>query len=379
MPYDNWRMRLDVAKRHSTVAERRKAIAALKINFSQPTEDDEGYYRKPITVKDPSGNGHNIVTGWIPVSYFMHDGKLVGIIGKGNDARDMTDDEVGDEQLWSYVVSNPVPYEWYQAVVEHGEPWPDQPAGKNTAIVEALETTYPSRDPEHDPPLDPIERIIGRTDNLPPEVDPVAEHKESIENAIGAAKGLKVETAEDAARVAGAANIIRDRRLAAEKVAKARVEPLHAAYVAERDKWTPMVKRAKDEEDALRRMVNLFEIAERKRIAKEQADALERQRAIEEANQRAADRAIAAAEPEPPPVVEEVAIPKAPEPVKPTYGNYRPPAKPLKKFAVIVDDVAVYRYFSDMPVMIDFLQKLATTEVRNGIEVPGTTVREGTE
>lgn len=370
MSYDNWRARLAIAEKYKTVAERRKAVAALKINFSQPGEADCGYYRKPITEKDPSGNGLNIIKGWIPVSYFMHGDKLVGIIGAGDDARDMTDDEVGDEQLWSYVVSHPISYETYRAVVDNGEPWPDQPVGKNTSIIETLETAYPS-------PENP--RVIERTDNLPPEVDPLVEHKEGIDNAIGAARDLKVATAEDAARVAGAANILRDRRLAVEKIAKARVTPLKLAYESERDKWLPMVKRAKEAEDALRRMVTVFEVAERKRIAAAQLEAMEKQREQDEANARAADRAIANAEPEPPPVVEGVQIPRAPEPVKPTYGSYTPPAKPLKKFAVIVDDVAVYRYFSDMPVMIEFLQKLATTEIRNGIEVPGTTVREGIE
>lgn len=378
MSYDNYYKRLEVMQKYSTIAERRKAIAALKINFSQPTEADEGYYRKPITQKDPSGNGRNIVIGWIPVSYYMWEGKLVGTIGNYEQSRNMTDHEIGDEELWSYVVSNPIPYEWYVGVVDRDEPWPDQHAGKNTAIIEGLKLLDAGLDAlAHPSPEHP--RVIARDDNRPPELLPEVEHAEAIDNAIGAAKDLKVLTVEDAARAAGAANILRDRRLAAEKVAKAKVDPLHAAYVAERDKWLPMVKRAKDVEDGLRNMVRAFEVAERKRVAAAQLEALEKQRAIDEANQRAADRAIAAAEPEPPPVVEDVVIPMAPPPVKPSYGTYRPRAKPVLKFANIYDWNAVRAYFQHNEELTALVQKLADQAVREGIEVPGTTIREGTE
>jgi hypothetical protein len=377
MSYDNWRKRLEIAKKYSTVAERRVAVAALKINFSQPGEADEGYYRKPITIKDPSGNGLNIITGWIPVSYFMSDAssadgrELCGVIGAGADARNMTDAEVGDEQLWSYVVSHPIPYEWYSAVADHGDPWPDQPPGKNTAIIEALETAYPSPDP------DAIERTVGRGDNNPPELLPEVEHANAIDNAIGAAKDLKVTTLQEAAVAAGAANVIRDRRLAAEKIAKVKIEPLQRAYEEERNKWLPLVKRAKDAEGMLRGAVSTFEFAEKKRVIKEQQDALERQRLQDEANARAADRAIAAGEPEQAPVVDEVVIPKVPDRVTPTYGGYKPRQQEPKKFAVINDDVEVYKFLRANNELKELLQKLATNAIRAGFEVPGATTREG--
>lgn len=366
MSYDNWRERLAIAKKYSTVAERRAAISALRINFSQPGEADEGYYRKPITEKDPSGNGRNVIIGWVAVSYFLHDGKLVGTIGAGDDARDMTDDEVRDEQLWSWVVSNPIPYEVYDAVVNHGDPWPDS--------IKAIEAAAVA---EHLSPI--LDRVIDRADNNPPEVLPHVEHATAIDNAIGAAKDIKVTTGDEVALAAGFANIIRDRRLAAEKVAKAKIEPLQRIYEEERNKWLPLVKRAKDAEGVLRTAVSTFEIAEKKRVIKEQQDALQKQREQDEANARAADRAIANAEPEPPPVVEDVVIPQAPQPIKPTYGNYRPAAKPLKKFAVITDDVEVYKFLRANVELKELIQKLATNAIRAGFEVPGTTIREGTE
>ena len=354
MSYDNWRKRLEIAEKYSTVADRRKAVAALGINFSQPTIDDEGYYRKPITEKLPNENRR--IVGWIPVAYFLSDPssadgiELCGVIGAGAEQRHMTDRELNDEELWSWVVSNPISYKVYEAVADNGEPWPDAP------------------------PAAP--RVIERTDNLPPQVDPLMEHKEAIENAIGAAKGLKVATAEEAAIAAGAANIIRDRRLAVEKIAKTRVDPLLRAYEEERNKWSPLVKIAKDAEGVLRIAVNAFEVAERKRVAAEQLAALDRQREIDEANERAADRAIAAGTSEPLPVVEEVVIPKAPDRVKPTHGTYKPKAPEPKKFAVIENDIEVYKHFRENPAVKDLLERLATNAIRSGFAVPGTTTRE---
>lgn len=391
MSYDNWRRRLALAQL-PTVAARRAAVAALKINFSQPGEADEGYYRKPITEKHPSGNGQNVITGWVPVSYYMwpdQNGKLEGCIGAGDQSRNMTPDEVGDEELWSWVVSNPINYETYQSVVEFGDPWPDQLIHQNEADNRSAASNAdksPSRATVAGDAL-PSEQGHARTvatisndHNKPPELLPHVEHANAIDNAIGAAKDLKVTTVQEAAIAAGAANILRDRRLAAEKAGKIKVEPLKLAYETERNNWLPPVQRAKAFEDGLRKMVSEFEIAERKRVIKEQQEALEKQRELDEANARAADRAIAAGLPEQPPVVEEVAvIPQAPERVQPTYGNYKPAAKPLRKFAVITDDVAVYKYFANTADMKDMLQRFATHAVRQGVEVPGTTFREGTE
>lgn len=384
MTYDHWRARLAIAEKYSTVAERRAAVAALKINFSQPGEADEGYYRKPITEKHPT-TGQNKVVGWIPVAYFMSDAtsadgrELCGVIGAGAECRNMTDEEVTSEEFWSWVVSNPISYELYQGVVEHGDDWPDmvraeKPALSDREITERMLGSAPDA-----PPIPAANRDVAKDDNKPPELLPHVEHATAIDNAIGAGKGLKATTAAEAALAAGAANLIRDRRLAAEKAGKIRIDPLKLAYETERNNWLPPVQRAKVAEDVLRKEVSNFDTAERKRIAQEQLDAMEKQREQDEANTRAADLAIANAEPEPPPVVEEVVIPQASQPVKASYGSYKPAAKPLRKFAVINDHVAVYKYFAETADIKELLQKFATNAVRAGIEVPGATFREGTE
>lgn len=379
MTYDHWRARLAIAEKYSTVAERRAAVAALKINFMRVTVEDEGYYRKPITEKHAT-NGSNIITGWIPVAYFLHNGVMVGTIGVGESARDLTDQELLDEEIWSWVVANPISYELYQGVVEHGDVWPDlrPPENGTPDLVNGGKTSYSTYpDERRDRNGKPREVALG--DNKPPELPPHVEHATAIDNAIGAGKDLPVTTVAEAALAAGAANLIRDRRLAAEKVAKRKVEPLKDAYETERGNWSPPILRAKAAEDGIRKKVSDFERDEQRRIAAEQLAAMDRQREQDEAHARAADRAIAAGEPEQPPVVEEVVIPQAAQPVKPTYGSYKPAAKPLRKFAVITDDVAVYKYFAEAPDIKELLQRFATHAVRQGHEVPGATVREGTE
>lgn len=374
MSYDHWRKRLEIAQQHKTVAARRAAVAALKINFSQPAEADCGYYRKPITEKHASGNGQNVITGWVPVSYFMHGDKLVGIIGIGDDARDMTNDEVTSEELWSWVVSNPIPYEWYNGVVEHGDPWPDQPPGKNPAIIEALETAYPS-DPE--PPLDPIERIVGRTDNKPPEVPPHVEHATAIDNAIAAASDLKVTTEAEANLAAGSKNRIAELRLAADKAGKAEYQPPYTEYKRLHGLWSPPVARAETAEKKITTKILTFRESERKRLAELARQEADRLREEEKANARAADRAIASGESEPPPIVEDRPVVPPPAPISPTYGRTKP-REELKKFAVIDDDRKVYEYFrQSSPALIELIQTLATNATRSGLTVPGTTTREG--
>lgn len=365
MSYDNWRRRLEIAKL-PTVAARRAAISKLGINFSQPGEADEGYYRKPLTVKDPSGNGKSIITGWVPVAYYMYQGELTGDIG----GQPMSQHDVADEQLWSWVVSHPIEYEVYEAVVGRREPWPDLGPNGKTDVFYA----NPMQEPE--PPLDPIERIVGRDHNAPPEVLPEVEHAQAIDNAIGAAPS-KVTSEEEASIAAGSMNRIAELRLKAAKAGEARYKPLHAAYVAEREKWLPMVSRAEAAEKKIKATILSFRENERKRIAHLQAEAARRQREQDEANERAAQRAIANGQAEPPPVVEEAAPVAAPAPIVPTYGN----RKVKEELKVILDAItdydAVYQFFKSEPKLKALLLDLATAKVKAGFTVPGTTTREG--
>ena len=134
-----------------------------------------------------------------------------------------------------------------------------------------------------------------------------------------AIKAVTNET--EAAQALGSKNRIAELRLAADKAGKAFYDPPYREYKRLHGLWSPMVARADAKEKELNRAILTFREFERQRIAKEQAEAIERQREIDEANERAAQRAIAAGEPEAAPKVVEVEMPSAPVPVLPTYGT----------------------------------------------------------
>ena len=130
--YARWRKRLEIAQQHATVAARRDALKAAGVmTYTQPELDDIGFYRLPLTepaISKVTGqpNGRRAVIGYEPVAYYEHGGKLCGRVGQ----RDMSDDQIVD--LWTHVVSNPIPKDWYRAVAERWENWPDAPKVEET-------------------------------------------------------------------------------------------------------------------------------------------------------------------------------------------------------------------------------------------------------
>ena len=366
MSFDNWRTRLRIYQENSTVAARRAAIAPLKINFSQPGPDDEGYYRKPVTEKklgaDGKSNGQNTVIGWTPVAYFMHEGNLVGTVGAQGRSRMMKPEELESEDLWSYVVANPIPWDWYDAVVNKGLDWPD--------AAKPLEQAAPAAVVE---PV--VERGIG--DNKPPEVEPHIEHGEAIDNAVRAAQDLKVTDEASAAVLMGAKNRIAELRLAADKAGHAIYDPIYADYKAKQAPWPAMVTKASAMEKALNTRYLTWREAERQKAALAAAEAARIQREAEERNARAADRAIASGEPEAAPEIPAVspAPTPPPAPVTPTYRAHgqRATPKEVEKWHLDgIDDYAkVYEFFKDNADVKAALLKVTTAAITNGQEVPG--------
>jgi hypothetical protein len=325
--------------------------------YLQPTLDDEGYYRKPITemVLDKTGktNGQRRVVDWIPVAYFLDNTTptvLRGLIGAGHGMRDMTDDEVDDETLWSWVCRNPISYATYHAVAEEGEPWPDLPKA--------------------------AEPIILATDNAPSVVKTREDYAAEIRATVASAP-KKVETKEDVEAAGGIKNKLSELRLEADKVGKAIYQPLHAAYSKAQKAWAPMVAEAKAAEDGIDRVIRVWYESERTRLAHAAAMAAQAKIDQEAANERAADRAIARGEPEPEPEIEEIVVPSTVvEPVKADYGSRTVKPEP-KVFVTIEDEAKVAAFFRGNPELVAVLQKLAEREVKLGHDVPGTSKREG--
>ena len=365
MSFNRWRARLAGEK---------------VVTYLQPDEDDEGYYRRPITepklAANGQRNGQKRIIGWEPVAYFIDRGKLCGVIGD----RDMAINEVTDESLWSWVVRHPITEELYRAVAERDEPWPDLKQigvdlvpGDGFQIPTSNERLAPGTLMGEIVPA--ANREVARGDNNPPDVLPEVEHAQAIDSAIGAAI-TKVTTEAEAAIALGSKNRIAELRLAADKAGKAIYEPIYRDYKKVQAVWSPIVARAVAAEGKLNTAVLTFREFERQRLAKEQREADAKQKLIDEHNEKAAQLAIAAGRPEPAPVVEQPAPVAQPAPISPTYGT-RKLKEELKKFAVINDDVEVYRHFRADADLKALLEKLATNAIRSGATVPGATFREG--
>lgn len=355
MTWDRWRERL---------AQKEAGQKITVPCYTSPDSEDEGFYRKPVTEpelnKQGKTNGRKKIIGWEPIAYFLQDGKLVGVINN----RDMTPNEMDD--LWSWCVQHPIREDWYRAV-ERGEPWPDAVSRPNA--VDPHEAYGAPRLPASD-------RDVAKDDNAPSEVLPEVAHATAIDNAISAAI-KKVTNETEAAQALGSKNRIADLRLAADKAGKAEYEPPYAEYKRLYGKWNPPVKRAEAKEKELNTIILTFRESERRRIAKEQADAEAKQREIDEANERAAQRAIAAAEPEPPPIVEEIAQPAPLAPVMATYGTRKLREEIHQILESVTDFDAVYQFLKNEPKVKALLTELATAKVKAGYTVPGCAVREG--
>jgi hypothetical protein len=304
-----------------------------------------GFYRNAIKTRDTKGNSKRV--GWLPVAIFMDGEVMTARAG----VRDITGDPLNE--LWSYIAGNPICEETYRSVAEMDQPWPDMV-----------------------PAVPAANREVTATDNNPPEVLTDKDHATAIDTAIGAA--LKTVTNEtEAAQALGSKNRIAELRLAAEKAGKSLYDPPFREYKRLHGLWSPMVARADTAEKALNKVILTFRETERVRIAKEQAEADERQRLLDEANARAADRAIAAGEPEQPPEVEEVVEIASLAFLVPTYGTRRIKEEVHTILETITDYDAVYTFLKAEPKVKALLLELATAKVKAGFTVPGTTTRTG--
>lgn len=312
-----------------------------------------GFYRKGVYQRDPKGNNRRV--NWTPVAIFMDGERMVARVGTEMFCREFAGDDLND--LWSYCAANPISEGNYREVAEHGKRWWDDPTP-----------------PEVNIPA--VNRDVARDDNAPPEVLTDKDHGAAIDNAIAAA--IKVVTSEtEAAQALGSKNRIAELRLAADKAGKAEYEPPYAEYKRLYGAWNPPVKRAEAKEKELNTAILRFREKERQRIAAEQAAADAKQREIDEANERAAQRSIAAGEPESAPEAIEIEQPAAPAPILPTYGTRKIKEELHTILDAITDYDAVYTFLKAEPKVKELLTLLATAKVKAGFTVPGTTTRKG--
>lgn len=389
MSFENWKKKL----RGETV-----------ISFvTGPVEKDEGYYRIKVTEKAPNGSGRNILKGYIPVAYFLYDGKLTGNIGGGDNNRPMTDDEVIEK--WQWCCAHPIPYDWYQAVAERGEAWPDSAeaqlnramgadADTQEKLEQALKPTeklvmddgkgnaIPAKLDANGGLVPASDRVVRLGDNQPTpppvvEEEPHVIHAREIDAAIAAT--VKAVTTDDEASLAlGAKNRIAELRLKAEKVGKSLYEPPFREYKKILGTWKPIIDRASANEAVLDRQIKVYRQGVLKKAA--EAAAAEQARIAQEeaANARAADRAIAQGIPEPAPQVTEPApAPPPVAPLVPAYGTRKLKEEEKTWIDEVTDWKALAAHYAGNAAIQELLKKLALNDVRAGLMVPGVTTRRG--
>jgi hypothetical protein len=369
--YANWKARL--------------AGTAVK-TYLQPQLEDAGYYRQPIVRKLP--NGQTETLGWVPVALWVENAELFGLIGVGDDMRELRDDELAGEQLWSWICRNPISYEVYKAVAENGEPWPDAPE------VQLAKTMG-------EEPVPAANREVTRSDNAPPEEeDNRPEHEkvaEKIDSAIAVSKAHAITDQKSAEIALGIVNRLAELRLSARRRGEELYKPHYNKYVMIRDQWKPPVERADAEEKRQTANINSWKRAEEKRLREEAAkaeaerkrleeEALARSREQEEAAARAMDRAIANGgapatmempfEVERPEPVAAAPAPVAPTTVAlaPTYGKRKLRDTPKEPTFTIDDYDAVYAHFKNLESVKSCLAVLVKAAVKANITVPGVTV-----
>lgn len=327
----------------------RRRLAGDKTVMTYEAEPDQGYYRKRLTEKTPGGATRTI--GWVPVAYFYDGGQLFCLQGSAAERGVYLDRDRAIE-LWTWVSGSPVTEEQYRAVADRGEPWFDAP-----------QTGVPPR-PTQAPSA--AEAVIGH--NQPPpddSVDPLADLRETIANAVGAVKGIKVTTDEEAQRAQGSRARLLELTSQAKREGEAQYKPHYDRYKVLYDRYKAVWESAETAAAALRRALSEHETTK-----------LRKQREIEEAARKVAEEAEAAAvkarknhRAVPPPPAPAPSPPERASTIKGGYGKAA--SVQMVKFAVIENwQITIAHYAMDAEIRAR-AQKLADADAKAGIAIPG--------
>lgn len=289
-------------------------------------EAQPGFYRKRTRKGGP----------YVPVAIWHQegDGMVALVDGQPADPAD----------IWSYVCQHPVTEAQYRQRVDTGK-WHDEAEAVTTSLV-------------HEPANasgDPAEAMADQID--------------------AALQGLNAYHDIRDDETASKAQSLRSRLLElsgeADKTRESEKKPHLEAGRAVDAKWQPLVKKAKEGADAIRKALGVHETRkDQERRAAEQA------RLKAEAEARAKQQAEAGQEATAP-VPAPAPAPK-PEPVQTQIsGAYgRAATIKTKKVATVADQDAAYGFLKAHKEMIELIGKLAQRAVDAGYEVPGVTVEE---
>lgn len=339
-----WTQLLALAQEHKTKSSLRDAITKAGIQIIE-TEPHSGYYRSAAVKDGPL----------LPVAIWREGATLH--VWRGGEP-------VNLERVWPYCVWNPISYEWYEAKTERGEPWPDEHV--NAAAIPASIT-----DPEGEAAknVEARERLIALGHNEPPEeseTDALARQIEAA--AANASQYEKIASDEQA----GAAQSLRARlnELSgdADKKRVAEKAP-HLDKCKEIDgRWQPLVKKAKEAADMIRRFLSAYE-TEKARKAQAEAARLAAE-AAKNAPPKQDNAEAGGAEPQPVAPV----TPLMPTTIKGAAG--RAATVRVKKVAKVVDYDKAFAALKAVPEVKAAIDKVAQRMIDAGNTIPGVDVEE---
>lgn len=342
------------------------------MTFTQPDEQDEGFYRRPIREKAVSAatgqnNGQWKTVGWSPVAIYLAGNTLVCVDGE---------EEVNTNRmdgLWPSIVQHPITEAQYRAVAEHGEAWHDS---AEATLNRAMGADADSQQRLEVPAAD---RTVTASDNGEPILAPHEAMAKKIKTAVAMAKGFKIKDDDGAAMAAGIRNRLNELKLEAQKEGEGLYKPIYTEYKRLYDLYIPMAKLAEDEGKTLFTEIKKHEQRKRDAAAAAEVERLAEIARQEEEAQRAIDRAIVnGTEPELPAAVYEVPAEPVPAPVARVVATYGRAVPIQEKTFVEIDDLAaVFQQYRGNAQVIELLTKLAQADVTAGLTVPGTHTRKG--
>lgn len=309
---------------------------ALAGNFGPMHDGDAqpGFYRKRVSRSGP----------FVPVAIWEADGKLVATVdGKQSDAAD----------IWSHVCDKPVTEEAFRNRSAGGA-WPDE----DESVTRSLAP----------PPVGHNNAPQDEADTLAAQIEAASENAKVYED---------IKDDETAAKAQSARSRLNELSGQADKRREELKKPhLEAGRVVD-STWNPLVKKAKEAADAIRKALSAHETRKAKAAeeARQKAEA-ERQKVLDAERKRALEASpvsgpdavlpIAPPPPAPPPV--------AAQPIRGAYG--RAATVKVVKVVTVEDYDEATTYFRDNADYRAVIDKLAQKAVDAGFAVPGVKVTE---
>lgn len=345
----------------------RNQLAGKNPETRLPKQPEAGYYRAKRgdaayrqALKD--GTAHGV--GWNAVAIWK-DGET-WCCTKQYGADPQHEDEICE--LFASVCRNAISYELYQAVVERGEPWPEEVSERGPD--ERQQAMYGETDRERALKEAPAE--IGHNSG---EVAPFEIMRERIADVNGQiAKYLEeiggsITTQEQSDKVANYSTLLGELEKEATAAHKAEKEPwLEGGRVVDAN-WKPIIEKAMESKRRIKANLITPFLVERQRQADAEAKK-ERERLAAEQAAREAEAKANGEEPPPPPVMTIA-------PARAKAGNRDGKGVSLRtvKATEITDLPALAAYLASRenpPAdFVEVCRKLADKIIKAGVEVPG--------